>query len=184
MRLYLIRHARPQVAAGICYGSTDLAVSPQDHVSVLSALTPALPKRAPVFSSPLQRCSELAKPLADILESGEVIHDARLVEMHFGAWERRAWDDIARAEIDAWSKDLCSYRPGGGENLMDMARRIRSFLDALRQLERDNAIAVCHAGTIRMLHACNMHDSLEEAALEATQAPHAIAYGQLLVLDC
>jgi alpha-ribazole phosphatase len=131
MRLYLVRHGRPDVAPGICYGSTDLAVSPQEHARVAAALTPLLPELAPVFSSPLRRCSELASRLALSLGSGNVIYDERLVEMHFGDWEMRAWDDIPRAHIDAWAGNVAAYQPGGGECVLQVAQRVRAFHDEL-----------------------------------------------------
>lgn len=184
MRLYLVRHAQPVVAKGVCYGRTDLAVSPEEHRNALSSLIPALPKLVPIYSSPLRRCSELAMQLATALEAGEVLHDARLVEMDFGAWEMQAWSSIPRAEVDAWVADMCMFRPGGGESVLGMAERVRAFLDALLQQKHDSAIVVCHAGTIRLMDACLQHSSLQDAALAAGQTRQAIGYGELFVRDC
>jgi alpha-ribazole phosphatase len=149
---------------------------------VVAALTPFLPKNVPIFSSPLRRCSELAALLSDAL--GAVVrHDPRLVEMNFGAWEMRSWNDIPRTEIDAWANDLHAYRPGGGENVLDVEQRIRSFLDDLQRQCHESAIVVCHAGTIRMLSACRRHCSSINAALAAAQTENRIGYGELIVLD-
>jgi alpha-ribazole phosphatase len=183
MRIYLVRHPQPEVASGVCYGSTDLAVSAHERVSVLAALTAMLPADAPVFSSPLRRCAELAESLAAALGCAKVIHDARLVEMHFGEWEMRAWADIPRAEVDAWMNDLAAHRPGGGESLIEMAQRIRSFHDDLRQRKQEHAVVVCHAGTIRLLRACRPDLSLADMARDAAQSTHKIAFGETLVLD-
>ncbi len=184
MRLYLIRHARPDIADGLCYGSTDLPVAQQEQQRLVAALVPALPKHTPLFSSTLLRCRTLAAQLADALASSPVIYDARLAEMHFGAWEMRAWNDIPRAEIDAWADDLCTYRPGDGESVLEMAQRVRSFYDELLQQRYASAAIVCHAGTIRLLSAGMHHASPIDMALDAAQSAHKIAYGELLVLDC
>lgn len=184
MRLYLVRHPRPIVALDTCYGRTDLAVAPQEQVRVSSALAPTLPKGAALFSSPLQRCAELADSLADALGCAPVIHDARLVEMNFGDWELRSWNDIPRAEIDAWTNDMAQYRPGGGESVVQMAVRVRAFHDDLIRQRQDCAIVVCHAGTIRLLLACQRGLSTVEMALYAARTPHRIAYGGVIVLDC
>lgn len=184
MRLYLVRHAQPDIAPGICYGRTDLVVAPQEHARALSALLPALPRNAPIFSSPLRRCRELAVQIATSFGSCKVIHDERLAEMHFGDWEMRAWDDIPQAEVDAWANDLIAYRPGGGESVLQMAQRIWNFFEALRQQDLDSAIVVCHAGTIRLLSQCRRGGTLAEIALQAAQARHRIAYGELTILDC
>jgi alpha-ribazole phosphatase len=105
--------------------------------------------------------------------------DARLAEMDFGAWELRPWSEIPRADIDAWTADLLHYRPGGAENVLDVARRVQAFVADLRA---PSALIVCHAGTIRLLTALHGGAPLEQAALQAAQTPHRIGYGQLVVL--
>lgn len=184
MRLYLIRHARPAVAEGVCYGSCDLPVPEDEQQRVLANLLPVLPKGVPVFSSPLQRCRGLAQQLADGLGIDDVLFDQRLAEMHFGAWEMRNWDAIPRPEIDAWSADLCCYRPGGGENVLEVAQRVLAFHEALSESNPDAAIIVCHAGTIRLLTARLHLSSPSEMALHAAKTAHRIAYGELTTIDC
>ncbi|AVR95339.1 histidine phosphatase family protein [Pseudoduganella armeniaca] len=176
MNLILVRHPRPQVAPGICYGSTDLPVADDELARVVAALQPVLPA-APVFSSPLQRCALLARRLAR-----DVILDGDLAEMDFGAWENRAWDDIARADVDAWAADLLHYRPGGGENVLAVARRVLRALDAIRARGAGTAIVVCHAGTIRLMSALAAGTPLEPAALAAAATPHQIPYGATVPL--
>lgn len=183
MRLYLIRHARPDVPAGTCYGRTDLYVHPDEHRRVLMALTPSLPKGVPIFSSPLRRCRELALLFAAALEADGIILDDRLAEMDFGAWEMRSWNDIPRAEIDAWTADLQMYRPGNGESVLCVAQRVRGILNELQTQGFHGAILVCHAGIIRVLSACLHHSSLLGATIAATQVSHSIAYGELITLD-
>lgn len=180
MRLILVRHPQPLVAAGICYGSTDLEVAPAELARTLAALAPRLPAGLPVYSSPLRRCAGLAAGL-----SANPIFDARLVEMHFGGWEMRAWDDIARADVDAWAADLANYQPGGGESVLRMAARIAAFhADLQRQLGGDGeAIVICHAGAMRLLSACHAGLPPPEMALQAARAPHHIAYGGILILE-
>lgn len=171
------------VAAGICYGCTDVAVAAGERQRILSSLLPALPHQAPLFSSPLQRCAGLAAELAGALGGEPPILDARLQEMNFGYWEMRAWDDIPHAEVDAWAADPARYRPGDGESVLQAAQRVRAFHDELMQLRPDGAIVVCHAGTIRLLLACRQALPATEIALHAARTPHIIAYGKLLVVD-
>jgi len=180
MRLILIRHPQPLVDAGICYGSTDLEVAPAQLERTLATLAPQLPAGLPVYASPLSRCAGLAARLSDT-----PIFDARLMEMDFGSWEMRAWDDIARADIDAWAADLPNYRPGGAESVLEMAMRIAAFhADLQRQLGDDGeAIIVCHAGAMRLLSACHAGLAPPEMALQAARAPHHIAYGATLILE-
>ena len=184
MRLYLVRHARPLVQDGVCYGSSDLRVDAAHQSHVLSQLLPALPAGASVYSSPLQRCSALASALAPALGAGEPVFDGRLAEMDFGSWEMQAWDAIPRTEIDAWAADLPHYRPGGGECLLEVARRVKSFHEEMCALLKHTAVVVAHAGTIRLLHAAEQCGSLEEMVFIAARTPHRIAYGELTTIDC
>ncbi|WP_313707194.1 histidine phosphatase family protein [Massilia sp.] len=179
MRLLLVRHPRPDVEPGLCYGSSDVAVSEQDTMTVRDALAATgLPGALPVYTSPLQRCAGLARAL----DASDVRVDARLAEMDFGAWELRGWDTIGRAEVDAWAGDLLHYRPGGGESVLDVARRVAGFLGDLRAAGHLEALVICHAGTMRLLCALFAGQPLAAAALEAARTPHRIGYGELLVL--
>lgn len=178
MRITLIRHPQPLVAAGVCYGGTDLQVGQEQIDRVLAALAGALPADASLYSSPLRRCAELAKRLATIPPK----YDARLAEMHFGAWEMQRWDDLPRAEIDAWAAAPAHYHPGGGESVLQMATRVASFYASLRADSPTDAIVVCHAGTIRLLMACHAGLAPAGMALRAASTPHSIAYGERIVL--
>lgn len=179
MRLILVRHPQPLVAPGVCYGSTDLDVAPAQLEQTLADLVPQLPANVPLYSSPLRRCAGLAARLSDA-----PIFDRRLVEMDFGAWEMRPWDDIPRADIDAWAADMVNYRPGGGDSVLRMAARIAGFYEDLqRQLGNDGqAIVICHAGAMRLLSARHAGLPPAEMALQAASTPHKIAYGAVLVL--
>lgn len=179
MRLYLVRHPKPVVPPGYCYGRTDLPAQDTDTARVLAALHGQnLPGAMPVYASPLQRSAVLAQQL-----STAPVFDARLAEMDFGAWELRQWDDIAREEIDAWNADLLHYRPGGGENVLQVAVRVAAFLADLQRARHAEALVICHAGTMRLLHAMSSGGTLQEAALRAASTPHQIGYGHVMVLE-
>jgi alpha-ribazole phosphatase len=179
MRLLLVRHPPPEVAPGLCYGSTDVPVTAAAIRRVHAALLKAgLPGARPVYASPLRRCADLARELA-----GDSVHlDARLAEMDFGAWELRSWEAIGRSAVDAWNADLLHYRPGGGESVLQVARRVAAFRDALHASGQSEALIVCHAGTMRLLAAMQGGVPLEQAALKAASTPHRIAYGEMLLL--
>jgi len=184
MKLHLVRHPQPEIAPGICYGATDLPVTEAELARVQALLASAgLPGRLPLYTSPLQRCALLA----DRIRPQGAHIDARLAEMDFGRWEMRPWSGIARAEVDAWAADLLHCRPGGAENVLDVARRVAAVVADLRADLHAGAIGealvICHAGTIRLLLAMNTGLALEQAALQAAATPHRIGYGEILTLD-
>jgi len=141
MILHLIRHPRPVVEPGICYGHLDLAA--ENAAAVAEQLRAELPAGLPVWSSPLRRCRELAALL-----DAQPLVDARLAEMHFGDWEGCSWGAIPRAELDAWAADVADYAPPGGESPRQLQRRALDFVAGLAVPE---AVIVTHAGVIRVL---------------------------------
>ena len=94
MKLILVRHPAPEVASGICYGSSDVAVAPHILAAARAGLRASLPANIPLDTSPLLRCAELASQLANDIQASHYTQDARLMEMDFGDWELRAWHDI------------------------------------------------------------------------------------------
>jgi alpha-ribazole phosphatase len=174
MRLILVRHPRPQIAHGVCYGSSDIPAQPEHQAQVLAELLASLPNAA-LVTSPLRRCAELAAQLA-LHRSTALSTDQRLAEMHFGDWEMRPWDDIPRTDVDAWAADLVHYRPGGGESVLAVVERVSAFYADVQRRQRD-VIAICHAGTMRVLEACQHGLSLPEIALRAAQEANQIPYG-------
>lgn len=190
MQLHLVRHPKPIVAPDVCYGATDLPVSAAENTCLLNRLMTALPTPARLFSSPLRRCADLAASLAAGRGWCPPIRDKRLAELDFGRWEMQTWQDIPRAEIDAWAADMLDYRPGGGESVTQMAARVCEFYvevqrrDSAAQHHNDDVIVVCHAGTIRLLLACQHTLAPAEVARRAAGTPHAIAYGEVISLFC
>lgn len=186
MRVILIRHPRPAIAPGLCYGSSDIPCASSELrletarvLAELAALEPPLPPGIPLLSSPLQRCAALAQQLP----GSSLSYDARLAEISFGEWEMQPWDGIAREEIDAWAADVIGYRPGGGESVLEMAARVNAFDVELRQSRHQCVIVVCHAGTMRLLAACRPGLPLEDIAAQAAATSHSIPYGGILVLE-
>ena len=141
MILHLVRHPKPAIAPGICYGRLD--ISAENVASVATCLRDELPPGLPVWSSPLRRCRELATLLHPTPRL-----DDRLAEMNFGDWEGRPWDSIPRAEIDAWAADVAGYVPPGGESPLLLQQRALAFVANLAVPE---AVIVTHAGVIRTL---------------------------------
>ena len=98
MELYLIRHPRPEVLPGTCYGQTDLGLA-ESPLAVAERIRPLLPGAYALYASPLRR----ARLLAEALGCPEV--DPRLMEIHFGEWEGRSFDEIGQAALGHGSFD-------------------------------------------------------------------------------
>jgi alpha-ribazole phosphatase len=141
MILHLIRHPRPAIAEGVCYGRLDIPA--ENPVVAAARLRDHLPPGVPLWSSPLQRCRALASEL-----HAQPAFDERLVEMDFGIWEGQPWDAIPRIQLDAWAADVADFAPPGGESPQAVLKRALAFVAGLQVPE---AIVVTHGGVIRTL---------------------------------
>lgn len=144
--MILLRHTRPAVAPGTCYGRTDLDLH-TDFEAAAAAVLAALPPVTSVVSSPLARCLRLAERIAERRDLA-LATDPRLIEMDFGSWETRPWAEIPRPELDAWAADFDHARPHGGESVAMLAGRVRQALDAAPGSDPP-ALWVTHSGVIR-----------------------------------
>ncbi|MBG6076039.1 histidine phosphatase family protein [Polaromonas sp. CG_9.11] len=180
MKLWLVRHAQPLVAAGICYGRLDMAADADATAECAARLAKQLPGGLHVISSPLQRCEQLALALHALRPDLAYKTDARLQEMDFGQWEGRAWRDIDRSELEAWTGDFAQYAVGGdGESVTAFMARVGAAFDALP--DQGTALWITHAGVIRAAELLgNGVRHIERADQWPLQAPN---YGQWRTLD-
>ncbi|MBI4740437.1 MAG: alpha-ribazole phosphatase family protein [Betaproteobacteria bacterium] len=134
MRFFLIRHPRPLIDDGICYGRLDVGCA--DPQPVAERLRKHLPAAVPLISSPLRR----ARRLAELLHA-QPRFDDRLMEIDFGEWEGRRWPEIGRAAIDAWAADVLHFAPPGGESAATLQARAIDCVSGLsgRQFEPDES---------------------------------------------
>lgn len=124
-----------------------------------------------IVSSPLSRALLVAEAVAR--QTGAPLHtDDRLVEMDFGTWEGQAWSAVPRGEVDAWAADPVRYRPGGGESVEEVLRRVRRAWTGIASSE-SNTLVVTHAGPIR----CLLHVGRGVPLLEAIQV--GVAFGSV-----
>ncbi len=170
--IFVARHPRPRIAGRICYGRTDvpLAEPPETGAAALLKAIGEDPVER-IVSSPLSRALLVAQAAAR--STGAPLHtDDRLTEIDFAAWEGRLWSALPRAEIDAWAADPLRYRPGGGESVEQVLRRVRRAWTGIASSEA-NTLVVTHAGPIR----CLLHIGRGVPILQAIEA--GIAYGSV-----
>jgi alpha-ribazole phosphatase len=145
MEIYLIRHTTPLVEKGICYGQTDLDIT-ESFESEAAAILDCLPNTIEqVFSSPLQRCSKLAKQLFP--EHPISLHPT-LMELNCGAWEMQHWDAIPKPEIQPWMDDFINVVVPGGESYQQLHDRVVAQFQDIVQTGQTSAI-VGHGGVLR-----------------------------------
>ena len=162
----LIRHTRPQIEAGICYGRLDLDLAKgfEQEAVLAAAVLPSGFQH--VYSSPLQRC----RKLADYLGFNYRLDD-RLRELDFGDWEGRSWAEISESSFKDWTDNVEAFIFPGGESFAEFQARVEQFLS---QLPGGRTLLITHAGVIKVAYGMLAGKPLNEATA------FAVEYGQCL----
>jgi alpha-ribazole phosphatase len=164
-RVLAIRHA-PVLMKGMCYGRLDVPVEAMPEPAELERrLGRATPVRA-IVSSPARRCAELAECFGELLGLG-VRRDSRLLELSFGAWEGRSWNELEETpEFRRWMRTWKASAAPGGETLRELEERVDALLDETQ----DDTLLVTHAGVIRAIGVLLEGMSWDEAM--RAEVPH------------
>ncbi|WP_191602768.1 histidine phosphatase family protein [Marinomonas algicola] len=149
MRLFLIRHPKPNVATGTCYGQTDLDLAEGWEIqaeALKNWLSNRLQGQTCFQHSPLKRASSLG----DYLHNQSSI-EHELVELNFADWEGLLWKDIPHNQIEAWGSDLEFSAPFNGESLNELRQRLSVWWTHQQNQSFDNLVVVTHSGVIKVL---------------------------------
>lgn len=149
MLIHLIRHTTPDIAAGICYGQTDLDVTEtfEQEVAVIHSKTNT--HYDAVYTSPLQRCAKLA----DTLQAQQRFTDKRLMEYNFGDWEMRPWSEFKSSQTKNWMNNFVDQPAPNGDSIKIMHQRVHDFFTELLKQPYNKVALVTHSGVQRLLHA-------------------------------
>ena len=146
MEVYLIRHTAVDVPAGYAYGQTDVplkATFPEEAACVKQSLEGHTFDQ--VWSSPLSRCRRLAAYCG----YPEPMTDPRLMEVSFGEWEMKSWDEVSSdPRSEPWFADWLNVPTPGGESFSDQYRRVSAFLEELRQTSCRKVLLFAHGGVL------------------------------------
>jgi broad specificity phosphatase PhoE len=149
IRLALLRHGHTTWnREGRIQGRSDIALD-ASAVSELSAqCLPAPWSKAALWSSPLERAAHTAQLVADRVPRT----DSALMEMNWGDWEGRIAKELHadpacdHRGIEDWG---WNYTPPNGESPTALRSRLLPWAKSLRE----DSIAVCHIGVMRVLMA-------------------------------
>jgi probable phosphomutase (TIGR03848 family) len=153
MNLLLIRHAQNDWVGKKMAGWTPGIHLNERGRAQAEALAQRLAKvpLAAVYSSPLERTLETARPLAGVHGLRVQVREP-LGESRFGEWTGCSLEALKEEEL--WP--VIQVYPGGarfpgGESMREVQARIVAELDAIRDAHRDQTVAVIsHADPIKM----------------------------------
>lgn len=152
MILYCVRHGESEFnAEKRIQGQTDVHLSAlgQRQAEAIAVALADVPLEA-VFSSPLSRGYETARPIAHI-HGLEVRTDDRLKEIHAGIFQGLLWGEIERthpAEAKRWIAQEPDFVIPGGESRRALMVRGRAALEAIRETGLGQVAVVAHGGVL------------------------------------
>jgi alpha-ribazole phosphatase len=165
MEIYLIRHTKVNVEPGICYGQKDVDLAesyPQEFEIVKEKLKGV--DFDLVISSPLSR----AKKLATDIFGEKVVEDQRLMELNFGDWEGKVWDEIRDPLFPAWMEDFVNKKCSNGESFVMLRDRVLEFWNEMKSKDCKKIAVFTHGGVIRTILAMEKNIKLEDSFNEPT----------------
>jgi probable phosphoglycerate mutase len=158
LRLFLVRHgATALTAQGRYSGQVDIPLSADGVAQAeaagrrLRSLTPALDG---IVSSPLTRCLDTARAIADAFGGVPIEADDDLIECDFGDFEGMTFAEVRErhpAELDAWLAST-AVPPPGGESFQVVSLRVRRAVKRLLTKYNGKTIGVVsHVTPIKMI---------------------------------
>jgi alpha-ribazole phosphatase len=160
VKLVMLRHAKVQLAPGVCYGSSDLPADAALTWAAAHAAAAVIAPGASIRVSALQRAQQLAHALGQLRpDLAQPTVDARLNEKDFGCWELQPWHSIPQAAIDEWVADFAGFPFGGRDSTQAVVARVADALRAtFASLDGDGeAVWITHAGPIRAVQFLVQH---------------------------
>ncbi len=152
-RVLLVRHATNDTLGRLLAGWTPgIHLNEEGRVQAerLARSLAAAPLVA-VYSSPLERALETARPIAAAHGLDPVACDA-LGEIRFGEWTGRTFDELERDE--RWRR-FNAFRAGtrapGGEHTLEVQARVVTWLEGIRDRHPgpDAVAAVTHGDVVK-----------------------------------
>lgn len=111
-------------------------------------------KLSAIYASDLRRCRIAADQIA-LLQSVQPQYLEELRELHVGEWEGQAWEELQRQYPELWQarlNDIVNVAPPAGENLLQMAERVRPVIRQIISAHSGGEIVIVgHGGVNRVI---------------------------------
>jgi broad specificity phosphatase PhoE len=147
---FLVRHAaHDQVGSVLCGRMTgvNLGSVGREQARRLAARL-ANESVASIQSSALERARQTAEPIAARVAQRVELNEG-LMEIDFGAWSGRRFDDLERDPGWAsWNKARAVSRPPDGETMLEAQARIVGAMERLGRAYPDRAVVLVSHGDV------------------------------------
>ncbi|MDE6248217.1 MAG: alpha-ribazole phosphatase family protein [Paramuribaculum sp.] len=175
MEIVFVRHTSVDVPKGMCYGRSDVATAStfEAEAETVKLQLDLLDSPEAIFTSPLSRCTKLAAYCG----YPDAVRDDRLLELNFGDWELRYFDEIDDPQLQRWYDDYLYVAPTNGEAFPEQLQRVKEFIEEMKTRGFGRITVFAHGGVLL----CAM---IIAGALSPEEAMSSIPpYGSVLRLE-
>jgi probable phosphoglycerate mutase len=156
VKLFIIRHAESEWnPIGRYQGLLDPGLS-ERGLKQAELLGRALEKEKldAIYSSPLKRTYQTAQEIAK-RHGLEIIEDRRIIEIDHGVWSGMLVEEVKERfpeDFRMWLEEPHRVKFEGGESLQDVFKRVKDFLEFIREKHWGQTVAVVsHTVPIRAM---------------------------------
>lgn len=165
MNIYFLRHGQTEEnIKGTYYGSLDVGLG-EKGIEEAKEASSILKNIAfdRVYTSGLKRTIETADI---VIGQGtyEIIKDSRINEKSFGIFEGKTYEEIGDLypkELEKWTNNWKYYCPEGGESYEMFYKRVKSFMDEIKETSLENILVITHGGVIRAVYCYILEENLD-----------------------
>ncbi len=161
MKLFLTRHGQTDWnIAGRYQGQSDTPLN-ETGLRQAAQIAKRLSKETihAIYCSDLSRAANTAQTIADF-HSLEIKKDSRWRELSFGDWEGMTYQEMSAHSpelFEAWMKDPLTISTPNGENLAQLAKRVKAAFKEIKDGHKDQTVlVVAHSGSLQSLLAVTL----------------------------
>jgi len=146
--IYLVRHTSLNADKAICYGQSEVHLA-STFLQEASDTAKLIPDRhnAIFLASPVRRCVQLAEYLSRRPSQS----DDRILDLNFGDWELKRWEQIDQTALNEWMRNAVTTQCPNGESYTDLFTRSIEFFDEITAKNHKTVVVVTHASVIRCI---------------------------------
>lgn len=170
--LYFVRHGETDWNRARRYqGQRDIPlnatgrVQAQRNGQVLAEILGAETAALDYVASPLSRARETMEIIRQEMALPRLGYrtDERLLEIHYGHWQGRLWEELSHADPEGYAARLADpwgWQPAGGESYCMLSERVGRWLAEMT----NDAVVVSHGGVSKVLRGLILQLGVAEIA--------------------
>ncbi|MCY6356309.1 alpha-ribazole phosphatase [Clostridium sp. ZS2-4] len=164
MNIYFLRHGQTEEnSKRTYYGSLDVELNEKGIAQAEKA--GEMFKKVEfgkVFISEKMRTFQTAQIALKDREA-QLIKDKRINEIDFGIFEGKTYEELCKLypeEVKRWQEKWEQFCPNQGESYKLFYKRVKEFIEDIKELEEENILIVTHGGVIRAVYSYILNENL------------------------